>query len=86
MIKDESSYIFLEDSDFSIANSDNTGSTYSTADLETLQYLNNKDTSLKSLNDYPRIKFFFKYNTCLHCGATLFCWGNDNETSSKKNE
>ena len=30
-------------------------------DLETLQYLNNKDTSLKSLNVYPTIKKYF-YN------------------------
>ena len=46
---DESCYMFLKDSDSPIASSDNTGSTGSTANLETLQYLNNKDTSLKSL-------------------------------------
>ena len=51
-IKDESYYMFLDDSDSCIASGDNTGSTGSTADLETLQYLNNKDTSLKSLNVY----------------------------------
>ena len=37
--------MFFEDSDSSIASSDNTGSTGSIADLETLQYLNNKDTA-----------------------------------------
>ena len=47
--------MFLEDSDSSIASSDNAGSTGRTADLETLQYQNNKDTSLKSLNVYPVI-------------------------------
>ena len=57
--KDESYYMFLEDSDSSIASGENTGSTGSTADLETLQYLNNKDSSLKSLNTYPTIKNFF---------------------------
>lgn len=54
--KDESYYMFLEDSDSSIASGENTGSTGSTVDFETLQYLNNKDTNLKSLNAYSTIK------------------------------
>ena len=49
----------LEESDSSIASSGNTGSTSNTADLETFEYLNNKDTGLKSLNVYPTIKNFF---------------------------
>ena len=56
---DESYYMFLEDSDSSIASSDNSGSTGSTTDLEILQYLNNKDIGLKSLNVYPTIKKIF---------------------------
>ena len=56
---DEYYYMFLEDADSSIASSDNTGTIGSTAHLETLQYLNNKDTCLKSLNVYTIIKKFF---------------------------
>ena len=48
--------MFLEFSDSSIVSSDNTVSTGSTEDLETFQNLNNKDTSIKSLNVYPTIK------------------------------
>ena len=50
--KDKRRILFhvFKKTDSSIASSDNTGSTGSTADLEILQYLNNKDTSLKSLS------------------------------------
>ena len=59
---DKSYYMFLEDFDSSNASSDNSsGSTGSTADLETFQYLNNKDTSLKSL------KFIVQYKKILVC-------------------
>ena len=58
-IKDESYFVVLEESDSSIESSDNTGSTGSTTDLETLQYLNNKDISLKKLNVYSTINKYF---------------------------
>ena len=41
-------------------------------DLETLQYLNNKDTSLKNLILYPTIKkIFLKYNITPVCRVPL---------------
>lgn len=64
--------MFLEDSDSSIANNENTRSAASIADLDTLTYQNNENTSLKSLNiNILQRKIFFKYNTCLQCSAPV---------------
>ena len=69
--------MFLEDSDSSIATSNSPGSISSAADLETLQYLNNKETRLNSLNVYPTIKkIFLKYNiTPVYRVPPLFSFG-----------
>lgn len=73
--------MFLEDSDFSVASAENTKSTGSTADLETLQYLNNKDTNIKSLNAYHTIKKMFQiqhlFAKFCYCGATVLIWEHD---------
>lgn len=64
--RDESYFMFQNDS------SDSSSTSNTTGDLEPLQYLQDKDTSFSMLNSYPTIrKIFLKYNTCLPSSAPV---------------